>query len=131
MTVQFQNLAAVFYGMALLTACAPQGRPDFNPAPSGALGFISQADIVSSRGTTALEVVERARPMYLTSKLDLAPNAEREVYLNGIRLGGLDQLRFIPARDVKEIRFVRAVDGGAFGIGHSGGAILVVSKVGR
>jgi hypothetical protein len=69
--------------------------------------------------------------MFLVSKVDLAPNAEREVYLNGIRLGGVNELRLIPAREVKEIRFVRAIDGVAFGVGRSGGAILVISKQGR
>jgi hypothetical protein len=69
--------------------------------------------------------------MYLMSKLDLAPNADCEVYLNGVKLGGVGELRLIPARDVKAIRFVRAIDVGANGVGRSGGAILVISKAGR
>jgi hypothetical protein len=51
--------------------------------------------------------------------------------LNGVRLGGLNELRLIPAKEVKEIRFVRAIDGGAYGVGRSGGAILIISKSGR
>jgi len=131
MRVHPHNLAALFYSMAVLTACAAQGRHDLAAAPSSALDVISEADIASSHGTTAYEVVERARPMYLISRVDLAPTAEREVYLNGIRLGGLGELRHIPAKEVKEIRFVRAIDGAAYGVGRSGGAILVISKSGR
>jgi hypothetical protein len=47
------------------------------------------------------------------------------------KLGGLNELRLIPAKEVKEIRFVRAIDGVAFGVGRSGGAILIISKPGR
>jgi hypothetical protein len=65
------------------------------------------------------------------SKIDVAPLAEREVYLNGTRIGGIGELRGIPASSVREIRFVRALDAAASGIGRPGGAILVISKAGR
>lgn len=129
--MRFPTYLATLYGMALLTACASQRVLDTGVAPAGALAVITETDIANSRATTAYEAVERARPMYLVSKVDLAPSAEREVYLNGVRLGGLSELRLIPAREVKEIRFVRAIDGGAYGVGRSGGAILVISKAGR
>jgi hypothetical protein len=92
---------------------------------------MTQSEIFESRATTAYDAIARKRPMFLVSKVDLAPNAEREVYLNGVRLGGLNELRLIPAKEVKEIRFVRAIDGGAYGVGRSGGAILIISKSGR
>ena len=125
-------LAALFYSMSLVSGCAAQNRADLNVSPRpAALAAITEEDIVNSHATTALEAVEKLNPMYLTSKLDLAPTAEREVYLNGVRLGGVNELRWIPAREVKEIRFVRAIDGGAYGVGRSGGAVLVISKSGR
>jgi len=92
---------------------------------------MTEAEIADSHATTAYDAVDRKHPLFLMSKVDLAPAAEREVYLNGVRLGGISELRLIPARDVKEIRFVRAIDGGAYGVGRSGGAILVISKSGR
>ena len=132
MTTQFHTRATLFYGMVVvLTACAGQARRDFAMAPARSLEVISESDIASSSGTTAYEVVERARPMYLITSLDLTAGAEREVYLNGVLLGGVGQLRLIPAREVREIRFVRAIDGGAYGVGRLGGAILVISKSGR
>jgi len=125
-------LAALFYSMAVFSGCAVQNRAELGPSPRpGGVAAISEEDIVKSHATTALEAVERLLPMYLTSKVDLAPTAEREVYLNGIRLGGVNELRWIPAREVKEIRFVRAIDGSVYGVGRSGGAILVISKTGR
>ena len=125
------HLAATLYGMAILSACASQRGPNTGIAPAGALGVITALDIANSHAATAYEAVERSRPMYLVSMVDLAPTAEREVYLNGMLLGGLGELRRIPAKEVKEIRFVRAIDAGAYGVGRSGGAILVVSKAGR
>jgi len=115
---------------ALLAACVSPAPASFGVTPSGSLGPISRAEIESSRGTSAYQVVERVRPLYLTSKVDLAPNMERQVYLNGVRLGGLNELRTIPAQEVKEIRFVRAIDGGGDGAGRAGGAILVISRAG-
>ena len=131
MKVPFSYLAVAIYSMAILTACATRGGRTFAVAPSSALGVITEADIASSHGTTVYDVIELSRPIYLVSKVDLAPDAGREVYLNGIRLGGVGDLRLIPANDVKEIRFVRAIDMSAYGVGRSGGAILVFSKAGR
>jgi hypothetical protein len=92
---------------------------------------MTESEIAESQAPTAYDAIERRHPLFLVSKVDLAPNAEREVYLNGILLGGVNQLRWIPAKEVKEIRFVRAIDGGVYGTGRSGGAILVISKAGR
>jgi len=122
---------AICCAIAAITACASQRGPDTGTAPSSALGVMTQSEIFESRATTAYDAIARKRPMFLVSKVDLAPNAEREVYLNGVRLGGLNELRLIPAKEVKEIRFVRAIDGGAYGVGRSGGAILIISKSGR
>lgn len=125
-------IAALVYSMASATACAVTGGTEIGLAPaSGSLGVITEEEIVNSRARTAYEVVDRVRPMYLMSKLDLSPTKERSVYLNGVKLGGLRELRFIPAREVVQIRFVRAIDGGAYGVGRSGGAILVISKSGK
>jgi hypothetical protein len=92
---------------------------------------LRQDEIARSHANSAYEAVQLARPVFLMSGVDLAPLAQRQVYLNGMRLGGIDELRAIPASSVLEIRFVRAIDASGSGIGQQGGAILVVSKVGR
>lgn len=131
-TTQAVRLGTLFYSMALIAACAAQNQPEFGSRPtSSALSLISEEDVLHSHATSAYEVVERLKPMYLDSKVDLSPTMERQVYLNGVKLGGVSELRWISARDVKEIRFVRAIDGGVYGVGRSGGAILVISKGGR
>jgi len=131
-TTQAIRLGTLFYSIGLMAACAAQNQPDLGVRPpADPLASISEEDVLRSHGTTAYQVVERLKPMYLDSKVDLAPTMERQVYLNGVKLGGLSELRWISARDVKEIRFVRAIDGGVYGVGRSGGAILVISKSGR
>ncbi len=119
-------------GMALLTACANSGQPSLGPRPlSAAADVITEAEIAGSHASTAYEAIQLSHPLFLMSKIDVAPLGEREVYLNGTRLGGIGELHGIPASSVREIRFVRALDAAASGIGRSGGAILVISKVGR
>jgi hypothetical protein len=122
---------AVCCAIAAITACASQRGSDTGATPLSAPGVMTESEIFESRATTAYDAIERKHPLFLFSKVDLGPTAEREVYLNGVRLGGVNELRLIPAKEVKEIRFVRAIDGGAFGVGRSAGAILVISKAGR
>jgi hypothetical protein len=118
--------------MALVTACVNSGQPSLEPRPlSSAPDVITEAEIADSHASTAYEAIQLVRPLFLMSKIDVAPLAEREVYLNGTRLGGIGELSGILASSVREIRFVRALDAAASGIGRSGGAILVISKVGR
>jgi hypothetical protein len=115
-----------------LTACA--SAVGSNPFPTQHAyrnaSIVTEPDIYASKAQTAYQALERLRPTFLISQIDLAPLSEREVYLNGIRLGGINELRLIPANSVEEIRFVRAIDGGGNGSGRSA-AILVISKAGR
>jgi hypothetical protein len=116
-----------------LAACATAVGSDLRPTQSTYgrdASIVTEPDIYASRAATAYQALERLRPTFLISKIDLAPLSEREVYLNGIRFGGIADLRLIPANSVKEIRFVRAIDGGGTGSGRTG-AILVISKGGR
>jgi hypothetical protein len=107
------------------TFTTPSGpvQPDVNR--------ITLDEINASAGANAYEVIERLRPRFLTTRIDLQPRAERQVYLNGLRLGGLNQLRTIPATSVMEIRFVRSFEGGGAAGRDAGGAIVVVARTGH
>jgi hypothetical protein len=53
------------------------------------------------------------------------------VYLDDARLGGVEQLRWIPATTVREMRFLSAIEATTrYGVGHSGGAVVVMSRTG-
>ena len=123
----------ILAGLALLTACVNSGQRSLEPRPLGpaTADVITETEIADSHATTAYEAIQLSRPVFLMSKIDVAPLAEREVYLDRMRLGGIGELRGIPASSVREIRFVRSLDTAASGIGRSGGAILVISKAGR
>ena len=114
----------VFLALACATHSSHRsGQPDVN--------LITLEQITASEAVTAYEAIQRVRPHFLTSRIDLSPQAERRVYLDGARIGGIDQLRAIPAMTVREIRFVRSVEGGGGGTDTSGAAIIVLSKNGR
>ena len=55
-------------------------------------------------------------------------NGGIQVYFDGTRMGGVDQLKNIRPADVYSIRRINGVDAQArFGIGHSGGVLYVSS----
>jgi hypothetical protein len=119
------------FGLILLTACVSGRTPELrtNPSRSVDRDVMTAAEIEESQATTAYQAIERLRPRFLLTRVDLGPTLPRLVFLNGMVLGGgVDELRAIAASDVQEIRFVRAVDAATE---HFGGGIFVVSKVGR
>jgi hypothetical protein len=121
------------FGLVLLAACVSAGTPEPWTGPSAAVDrdVVTEAEIADSHAITAYQAIERLRPRFLITTVDLSPATARQVYLNGVALGGVNELRTIPASSIREIRFVRSTDAPVFGIGPSGGAILVVSKAGR
>jgi hypothetical protein len=51
------------------------------------------------------------------------------VYVDGTRMGGVQELKRIPSQDVREIRFLSASDAQLrYGTGHAAGAIQVTLK---
>jgi hypothetical protein len=109
---------------------------------------MTEAEISNTRANTAYEAIQLSHPLYLMSSVNVAPltprtfcfdaNRAREewdwqnrrfpdVYLNGVCLGGIRELRLIPASSIQEIRFVHDADLTAAGAGP-GGMILVITK---
>jgi hypothetical protein len=94
---------------------------------------ISRQEILGSahQDRDLYEAVRSLRPHFLAGPrgvrtLGGAPPAPTVLYVNGNKMGGLEGLRTIRAIDAEEIRYLepgRAEN--EFGIGHSGGAILV------
>lgn len=118
-------------GLILLAACVSAGPPDPRTSPSRSFDrdVMTEADIYATQASTVYEAIERSRPRFLLTGVDLGPTAPRLVFLNGMVLGGgINELRAIPAKSVREIRFVRSIDAET---AHFGGGILVFSKGGR
>jgi hypothetical protein len=119
------------FGLTLLTACVSAGTQELRTSPSRSVDrdVMTDDEIAESQATTAYQAIERLRPRFLLTQIDLGPTLPRLVFLNGVVLaGGVDELRAIPASEIREIRFVRAIDAATE---HFGGGIFVVSKVGQ
>lgn len=93
---------------------------------------IGAAEVRSSGFATAYDVVAFRRPLFLRDRgpVSLATCVPTRplVYANGLYLGGIEALRDLPARDVREIRFVDpwTADVRHHGRRHPSGAIEVV-----
>ena len=82
---------------------------------------------------TAWEAVQLGRPQWL--RLRAAPTfdsprpAEPVVYLDGIRVGNLDELRRLRAVVVERMEYLSPSDAtNRFGTNHEGGTILVTTR---
>ena len=134
-------------GMAITTlvlaaGCAG-GRSAFaNPAPEAGRiraqtptrGSVVARDEIRSveSGFTALQALRRLRPEFLNRHAAPLPGNNEEgfavVYLDGVRLGGLETLEDIPVTTIAEIRYLRASTAAErLGKNHRGGVILVSS----
>jgi hypothetical protein len=119
------------FGLILLAACVSAGPRALRTSQSSAVdqNVMTAAEIAESQATTAYQAIERLRPRFLLTRVDLGPTLPRLVFLNGMVLGGgVEELRALAASDVQEIRFVRTIDSATE---HFGGGIYVVSKMGR
>ena len=124
--------------VTLLTAvgCATMPATNGQPSPVGLTGrptsatLLTREDIARVDAGTAYQAVLRLRPMYLKASRGPSPLG-RSVYVDGVRLGGLEQLHFIAAGSVLDIRLLEAAEATLrFGMGHSTGAILVSTRAG-
>jgi len=108
--------------MAFVTNGERASRP-----VSDRLGYV---EIASARVANAHEAVSRLRPEFLRRRSTMINgDGQPVVYLNGVRQGGADMLRSIPAGAVYEIRFLSATAASAeFGRTHPGGVISVRSS---
>lgn len=85
--------------------------------------------------STAYEVVRLLRPEFLYHRgvhsvnQPVDPSSGIMVYVDGIQVGGVDQLKSIPADNVEEIRWVNARDATTkYGTNHDFGVIAVTTK---
>jgi hypothetical protein len=94
--------------------------------------IITEKEISDSPGRTAYDTIEYLRPLFLSVSRARGSLAERWVYVDGMRVGGLDALRGIRSSTIREIRLLDASEATLqFGSGHSLGAVLVLTRNGR
>lgn len=107
--------------LLLLAACGGNSSAG-SVSPDAA--SISAAEIQSSGGATAWDVVDRLHRRWFRDQLS---GKAVTVYYEQSNVGGAEKLRDYPAREVAELQYL---DGQAavrrFGAGNEGGVILVV-----
>jgi hypothetical protein len=122
-------IGTVLLAGMLAAACGSAPRN----GPPRSRNVITAEEIAPLNVSTAWDIVQRLRPDYLRSRGSTSitrPSAQYAVvYVNGVRAGGLEQLRSIRAGDVETIRYISASDATTrWGTDHSGGVIEVTTK---
>ncbi len=130
MTTKELYAAAIF--LALGCGSAPTPVVTGGPVHRDVL---FDAEIQSSNipGSTVYDLIQHVRPEYLRSR---GPNSFRNtapptavVYLDGMKFGDLEQMKSLSADNVIQIQYLSAPNATTrFGTGHTGGAILIMSK---
>jgi hypothetical protein len=118
---------------ALLAAgCATTARPGAHVG--GPRDPITEAEIARIDASDAYDVVQRLRGTFLHSRgittLERADGgALPAVFVDGIHLGSIQELRGIPARDIHEVRFLTLGDAMLrYGPGYTAGVIQVTTR---
>jgi hypothetical protein len=124
------NVARLLCLVSVLCACAAgQAR---RPADTPAKGsLITAEELRDSRGRDAYEIIEFLRPGWLQRRGEYSFRNDGgiAVYLNGMRLGGIEGLRDIERDVVTSIRYFDPVAAQfRFGLSHNHGAIQVVTE---
>jgi hypothetical protein len=121
--------AAPVVAVVLLSSCAPAGSR-LSLTPQTSFTQFTESQIESVSPITAYDAVLRLRP------IALSPAGGRAfwptVYLDGLRMGGIEELNRIAAIDIIRIQFLTPLEATArFGPnGRDGGAILLTSRAG-
>lgn len=113
----------------LLPACAM--KQDTGPRRS--TNVLTADEIADLPVTTALEAVERARPQWLRTRssptFESPEPAYPVLYLDGVRMGGVSELRTVDSDSVERMEYLHPSDAtNRFGTDHTGGAILVTTR---
>ncbi|MFQ5637560.1 MAG: hypothetical protein ACE5IR_06145 [bacterium] len=92
---------------------------------------ISAEDIMSHSTSTAYEIIQRLRPIWLQGRGRKALLSEQAsypvVYVNGRKHGTLGSLSNFSAHEITEIRFYSAADATTkFGTNHPSGVIDII-----
>ena len=110
----------------IATACASTGARTPGPRPDR--DTITREQIVEHRFSTAYEAVAALRSNWLTARgTDSFHNpSEVLVYVDNVRLGGVDAMRGV---NTLSVSYIKHFDGlaatGRWGVGHASGVILI------
>jgi hypothetical protein len=127
-----RRLVLGVFASCVVAACAPatttSAHSDLrNPS------VLSSAEWQGAHVVTAFEAVELLRPQFFRSRGEtsilLRAETQTNVYLDNMRLGGLETLRDVPISGLQSIRYLSAGEAAnRWGTNQTGGAIQLVSR---
>ena len=132
-----RNAALRAYTLAVacllcLAGCTP--LPEGVRPSTGRFGDITRAELDMEAFTSAYHAVERLRRSWLRSqggRTPTNPDPRPWVYVDGVRLGSIQELYGISPEYVQTISLLSPTDATTrFGTGHVSGAIMVVTRRG-
>jgi hypothetical protein len=123
-----QPLLSLILTLSLL-ACATTG----GTRPNRGSNILTAEEIGELVVQTAYEAVERSRPQWLVARgsgsIQNPVPQTPVVYVDGVRMGDVSELRRIWANVVQRMEFLSASDAtNRYGTNHTGGAILVTTR---
>jgi hypothetical protein len=116
--------------LVAVAGCTARGT---EAAPRRDNTVITQEELQDSRAINAYELVRALRPGWLRVRgtTTLSYREQVIVYVNEVRMGGVDVLRQLRPEAIQSMRYLDEVNATArYGGGHSAGAILVTLLVG-
>ena len=127
----FNSRLLVIWCFLGIAACSTQRATD-----TGAGGrnpdLLVGTELHSQSGITLYDQIRRARPRWLSTRGINSPNQANDgivVYHNGVRLGGVANLRDFIVDAVESVQFLSGPEAASrFGLDHQYGAILVTTR---
>ena len=109
---------------ALLVGCAARGT-----SGGGQHNVVTSADLARAGNVSLHEALVQVRPAFLRSRgvqNAATPAHPIRVYVGRLEMEGLEHLREIMAKNVKEVRFLEPSQANArFGGNNNGGALII------
>jgi hypothetical protein len=123
--MRMQVLAAITVLALWGCAAGTSGSPGFDA------NRISRTEIEEAGPTSAYDLIQRVRPLWLRNRGATSFTQETDVivYVDGTRAGGRDELRRILSDRIESLEYYDARRATSrFGPGHVDGAILVTMR---
>lgn len=124
------NMRKALWGLAIAVVAAGCSKASNSPSGSSSVsGPLMQQEIAAIPVQNAYEAVQRLRPGFLRARSTASrTTAYPVVYVDGLRRGSPEVLRFIPAAEVAQVRYLSAVDATTrYGMNVEAGVIEVTS----
>jgi hypothetical protein len=119
----------ILFGLLLITGCAAPGAGRLPEPRTDHTIVITGQEIAAFPGTDVYHLIRHSRPLWLQTRgpADPAPRGGVRVYMDGVALGGVEQLRALPLMGLARVEYMSAPRATLrFGTGHPHGAIELI-----